>query len=66
MMQSSRVHQRIAYNPLDVATLLGISRDKVYELIRSGTLPSKRIGRRYVIPAALLDAWLQQVDEVDG
>lgn len=66
MIQSSQAEQRIAYSPMDVARMLGVSRDKVYELIRSGDLPSKRIGRKYVIPAVPLGAWLQQVDEVAG
>jgi excisionase family DNA binding protein len=63
MIRLAQAEPRIAYNPLDVARLLGISRDKVYDLIRSGDLPSKRIGRKYVIPAALFEAWLQQADE---
>jgi excisionase family DNA binding protein len=41
------------------AELLGVSRWLVQHALRDGSLPSRRIGRRILIPAARLDAWLQ-------
>jgi excisionase family DNA binding protein len=34
----------------DAAALLGISKDLAYDLVRSGEIPSLRLGRRVVIP----------------
>lgn len=43
----------------ETAELLGVSRWLVQQAVRDGSLPSRRIGRRILIPAARLDAWLQ-------
>lgn len=40
------------------ATLLGISRALAYELLRQGSIPSVRLGRRIVVPRAALLAML--------
>lgn len=42
----------------EAAHVLGISRSTAYELVRRGTLPSLRLGRRIVIPTHALDALL--------
>ena len=36
--------QKMLYTLADVAAALSVSRSKVYELVRSGALPSVRIG----------------------
>lgn len=43
----------------ETAELLGVSRWLVQPAVRDGSLPSRRIGRRILIPTARLDAWLQ-------
>jgi excisionase family DNA binding protein len=43
----------------ETAELLGVSRWLVQQAVRDGSLPSRRIGRRILIPAARLEAWLQ-------
>lgn len=43
----------------ETAELLGVSRGLVQPAVRDGSLPSRRIGRRILIPTARLDAWLQ-------
>jgi excisionase family DNA binding protein len=45
--------------PVDVATALGISRSKVFELLATQELPSVHIGRSTRIPRAQLEAWIQ-------
>ena len=40
------------------ATLLGISRTTAYECVRSGDLPSVRLGGRIVVPTSALEAML--------
>lgn len=42
------------------ARILGISRGLAYESVRSGGIPSLRIGRRLVVPTASLLAMLGQ------
>lgn len=53
---------KVAYSVQEVAQLLGISTDKVYELLRANEIPHKRIGRRYIIPCVLFDGWLNRAD----
>ncbi len=38
----------------EVAKKLGIGRNQAYEAVRTGKIPSERIGRRYIIPASAL------------
>jgi excisionase family DNA binding protein len=42
----------------ETAKLLGIGMNKTYELLVCGEIPSKRIGRKYLIPRLALDIWL--------
>ena len=39
---------------VEAARVLGISRNSTYEAVRTGSVPSLRIGRRIVVPAAAL------------
>ena len=60
----------LVYSVLEVAALLGIGRSKAYELARSGTIPSLRLGRRIVVPKFALSRVLaecahQNADEAD-
>lgn len=48
----------LTYSVDEVAELLGIARGKAYELVRSGDIPSVRVGRRYLVPRDRLRAWL--------
>jgi excisionase family DNA binding protein len=51
---------RLTYAVEEAAELLGIGRSLAYELAQEGTLPGvKRLGRRYVVSRAALDAWLE-------
>ena len=40
--------------PMEVAEVLRIGRNSVYENLRIGTIPSIKIGRRLLIPKAIL------------
>jgi excisionase family DNA binding protein len=42
----------------EVATLLGLGRSAAYEAARRGEIPTRRLGRRIVIPVPLLLEWL--------
>jgi excisionase family DNA binding protein len=43
----------------EVASLLGISRARAYELVATGALPSIRIGRSVRIPREALETWIK-------
>jgi excisionase family DNA binding protein len=45
----------------EAAEVLGISRGLGYELVRSGELPSLRLGHRVVIPRRVVDELLASV-----
>lgn len=49
---------RLAYTVPEVAQLLGLSTDKVYELVRGNIIPHIRLGRRIIIPRKRFEAWL--------
>lgn len=46
----------------ETAELLGVSRWLVQQAVRDGSLPSRRIGRRILIPRARLLGWLQDTE----
>lgn len=49
---------RGTYSVEEAAVVLGISRNHAYQLAQSGQIPVIRLGRRVVVPAARLHAWL--------
>jgi excisionase family DNA binding protein len=49
---------RLAYSPDEAAELLGISRELVHNLLRTGQLGSVKAGRRRLIGKHHLDAFL--------
>ena len=42
----------------EVAVILGIGKDTAYRLVRDGTIPSLRFGKRLVIPLVALNNFL--------
>jgi excisionase family DNA binding protein len=45
----------------EVAAYLGISPQKVYQMVASGAIPSKRIDRVIKIPREAFQSWWQSV-----
>ncbi|GHG01377.1 hypothetical protein GCM10017783_12040 [Deinococcus piscis] len=50
--------ERLTRRPEEVGHILGIGRNAVYELIRTGQLRSISIGRKILIPLAAIDEFL--------
>lgn len=53
-------NERLVYTVAEARQTLGISRGLMYEAIRTGTIPSVRIGRRILIPKAALERLLDK------
>ncbi len=70
---SNNTLPEIVYTPEQVATMLQLSKNTVYDLISRGELVAKRFGRVYRIPASSLsfmftglDADLYAAEQVDA
>lgn len=50
--------EKIAYSVAEAAALLGVSEGLVYRLIARGEFPAIPMGRRKLVPAVALDAYL--------
>ncbi|MGO4343172.1 helix-turn-helix domain-containing protein [Pedococcus sp. 2YAF34] len=59
-MQGASARPRLTFTVVEAAEALGIGRGLAYEMVRQGQLPSLRLGRRIVVPAASLEALLEQ------
>ena len=49
---------RLTVSVEEAAQLLGLGRSAAYEAARRGQLPTRRLGRRLVVPVPLLLEWL--------
>jgi excisionase family DNA binding protein len=51
------------YTVAQAARMLSISVGTVYQLLREGAIPAKRLGRRWVIPRRRFHVWLDALDQ---
>ncbi len=58
ILERSAFAERLAYSPDEAAELLGISRELVHDLLRTGQLGSVKAGRRRLIARHHLEAFL--------
>lgn len=54
----------IILTPRDISRVLGISRNKAYEVIHSEGFPSFQIGKQYRVQREKFLSWLSQVKKV--
>ena len=45
--------------PDELARILDVGRNTIYEGLRSGKIPAIRLGKRFVIPRAAITEWLK-------
>ena len=57
--KGKEVMDPLMIKPSEAATLLGIGRTKIYQLIRANAIPSRRVGKSIRLPLALLKAWVE-------
>lgn len=55
---------RVTYTVAEVASLLGMSCATTYTLLRTGEIPARRIGARWIIARRLFNAWLDQAGKL--
>jgi excisionase family DNA binding protein len=53
----------LVYSPNEARKLLKISRGLLYEAIRTGQIPSLRIGHRILIPRSRLERLLDEIGD---
>ena len=51
-----------AYNLKEAVVYLGISIPTLVRLLRSGDIPHRRVGQRWLIARSALDTWLNRND----
>jgi excisionase family DNA binding protein len=52
------LHGRVTVSVEEAARLLGLGRSAAYEAARRGELPTRRLGRRLLVPVPALLEWL--------
>jgi len=52
------LYDKLTYKPEMVAPMIGVGRNMVYALIRSGALRSIRVGRNILVPASAITDFL--------
>jgi excisionase family DNA binding protein len=57
-MNEKPIEDRILLRMAEAATVLGLGRSTVYQLVRQGELPFVKVGRAIRIPAQALDTWV--------
>ena len=50
--------EKLVYSIQEAADLLGISKSYAYELVRKGTIPVLKLGRKRVIPKEKFNQWI--------
>jgi len=49
--------------PVDIASALGVSVSRIYQLLSAGAIPATRVGGAIRIPRAAWDEWLKKTSE---
>jgi excisionase family DNA binding protein len=58
-LRLDHVHGRATITIEQAAQLLGLGRTAAYDAARRGELPTRRLGRRLLVPVPALLAWLE-------
>jgi excisionase family DNA binding protein len=56
---------KAAYSVPEAMCVLGLCRDSVYKLIRSGKLPARKIGRRTIITVRDIEHFLASLPQIE-
>lgn len=50
---------KATFSVMETAEYIGIGRNKIYQLINEGVIPSVKIGRQFRLPIKAIDQWLE-------
>lgn len=59
-MQTLVKHEKLTYSVPEAAEILGISKSRMYELVRSDGFPSLKIGKRILVSIKGLEHWVEK------
>ncbi|MEU9505580.1 helix-turn-helix domain-containing protein [Micromonospora sp. NPDC048170] len=54
---------RAVYTVAETAEILSLSLGSTYALVRSGEIPAKKVGGRWLVPKGRLHQWLNELPE---
>lgn len=57
--------EHLAYSINEVVELTGVSRSRIYQLVTSGELRTRKLGRRTLVLSVELTQWLSSLPERD-
>jgi excisionase family DNA binding protein len=52
----------LAVSPAEAAAMAGVGRTKLYEALRTGELPSFKIGKRRLVQVAQIQSWMDRLE----
>jgi excisionase family DNA binding protein len=58
-MRKKPTTQHLTVGPREVARITGLGVAAVYGLLRSGEMPSIKVGKKYFVPRSALLKWLE-------
>jgi excisionase family DNA binding protein len=64
MQEMTMMESRLAYGVSEAAAVAALGRSTVYAAIRRGELTARKAGRRTVVLAADLEAWLKRLPPI--
>jgi excisionase family DNA binding protein len=52
--------EKLLLRPIEAADAIGVGRSQIYQLLKSGQLPSVRIGKSVRVPVNSLRDWIER------
>lgn len=62
-MQAPIKQERLTLSVPEAAEMIGVSASKMYEIVRTQGFPAIRVGKRVLVNAKKLEAWLDEMTE---
>jgi excisionase family DNA binding protein len=50
---------RVMLSVTDIMKIMGVGRDRAYEIIKRGEFPSIKVGRRFLVHEQVFESWLK-------
>jgi excisionase family DNA binding protein len=64
--QRKQVQDRATFTAKELAAYLGLSDVMVYRMLKTGEIPRRLAGKRYIIPRAAIEEWLKSTPTNHG